>query len=164
MSMEREFSPEIHKCLVCDEKFEQKDVLKIHLLNHTFKMENFQLDSSKSFTDANFEDCQNLIFSEEDNLLLDEFNLDIERNKYAVKFKEIHVCSICGKEFRRKDHLQKHFIIHSGKRPFVCLVCGKDFARKDRFKDHCVIHLCNGWSCYFCGKCFLKDAFFENMR
>ncbi|GFY70943.1 zinc finger protein [Trichonephila inaurata madagascariensis] len=153
MSLNCDTRKEIHICLVCDEKFEQKDILKVHLKNHTYKVENFNLSATEAPESFELESCSDELFPNE--YFFDEVTLNDQINKTVpIKFKEIHVCSTCGKEFKRKDHLKKHYIIHSGKRPFICFVCGKDFARKDRFKDHCTTHLSNGWSCYFCGRMF----------
>ncbi|XP_055938159.1 gastrula zinc finger protein XlCGF49.1-like [Argiope bruennichi] len=151
MSVDCGAEVEFHMCLICDEKFEKKDALKLHLLIHTNSEENFALHPTNTNKFELF-DYKDLLFIN-DSFLLDELNLH-NQLKEVSKFKEVHVCSTCGKEFRRKDHLNKHTAVHSGERPFVCLVCGKDFSRKDRLKDHCVMHLSNGWSCYFCGRMF----------
>ncbi|CAL1286189.1 unnamed protein product [Larinioides sclopetarius] len=154
MSVDCSTELEIHVCFICDEKFEQKGALKIHLLNHADNVENFDLHPTITNDNFQFIDCEDLLYTNDDNFLQDGIHLHKQINKTTSKFKEAHICSACGKEFRRRDHLNKHNIVHTGERPYVCLVCGKDFTRKDRLKDHCIMHLSNGWSCYFCGKMF----------
>lgn len=136
-------------CFVCGVNFEQQELLKSHLSDHSQTSETFDENPYEYLgTELN----ENKLSGDEVSTYND-LQLTLQLSS-AIKYKEMHVCSTCGREFKRKDHLQKHSIIHSKARPFPCLVCGKSFARKDRLKQHCVIHLSNGWSCYFCGKMF----------
>ncbi|ODM87772.1 PR domain zinc finger protein 5 [Orchesella cincta] len=45
-------------------------------------------------------------------------------------------CSVCNLQFKRRDHLKSHSIIHSGARPFECEVCQKGFNRSDILRVH----------------------------
>lgn len=49
------------------------------------------------------------------------------------------ICNLCGKSYKRKDHLKRHLAFHSGERHFSCSVCGKRFLRADT----CRVHLVN---------------------
>ena len=42
--------------------------------------------------------------------------------------------SVCLKGFKRKEHLNLHFVIHSGLKTEICLECGKGFYRKVCYK------------------------------
>ena len=46
-----------------------------------------------------------------------------------------HSCVDCGKQFGRKDHLNRHALTHSGA-TYPCDVCGSTFKRKDGLKFH----------------------------
>lgn len=43
--------------------------------------------------------------------------------------------------FKRKEHLNLHFVIHSGEKTEVCPECGKGFYRRDHLRKHARSHL-----------------------
>ena len=49
-----------------------------------------------------------------------------------------HLCTDCGKRFRRAAHLQKHALLHTGQRPHVCNVCCmRDWSEEPHFYTQC---------------------------
>jgi len=54
----------------------------------------------------------------------------------------MHKCPQCPAAFKRKEHLTRHKLIHTGLRPFVCNYpgCKKGFNRLDNLKQHCITH------------------------
>ena len=54
--------------------------------------------------------------------------------------KKTHKCSYCTASFRRKEHLKRHVMIHTGERPFQCNLCTKSFSREDNLTQHLRTH------------------------
>ena len=55
----------------------------------------------------------------------------------------MHVCTVCKKEFKRKDNLTQHKKIHSTDKEIIkCNICQKSFSRHTNLrrhqKNHCV--------------------------
>ncbi|KAJ8980996.1 hypothetical protein NQ317_014863 [Molorchus minor] len=50
-------------------------------------------------------------------------------------------CDICGKAFRRQDHLRDHRYIHSKEKPFKCNECGKGFCQSRTLAVHKILHM-----------------------
>lgn len=66
-------------------------------------------------------------------------------------------CEVCGKPFKRKEHLFQHRKLHTGERPYICNVCGKAFSRKEHLVRHAVSHTGQKLhSCDMCGKSFSR--------
>ena len=53
-----------------------------------------------------------------------------------------HVCAECGKAFAEKSKLKRHFMVHTGERPFQCTFkgCGKRFSLAYNLRTHVRIH------------------------
>ncbi|KAM9311760.1 uncharacterized protein PAF06_009617 [Gastrophryne carolinensis] len=68
-------------------------------------------------------------------------------------------CTVCGKHFTKKTHLQSHRRVHSGIRPFACLDCGKRFTSNSTLVDHQRIHTGEKpFICSECGRSFTKNS------
>lgn len=45
-------------------------------------------------------------------------------------------CDVCNQGFTRTDHLKRHYLRHSGLKPYVCGFCNAAFARCDSLRNH----------------------------
>ncbi|XP_070835498.1 zinc finger protein 770-like [Chaetodon trifascialis] len=48
----------------------------------------------------------------------------------------MHQCPVCPKAFPSPYKLQRHYVIHTGQKPFICRVCGKAFTQSEHLKTH----------------------------
>ncbi|KAI5746149.1 hypothetical protein M8J77_000389 [Diaphorina citri] len=55
----------------------------------------------------------------------------INRIYYTEKSMEFHKIQVCGKVFGNASALAKHKLTHSDERKYVCTMCGKAFKRQD---------------------------------
>lgn len=49
---------------------------------------------------------------------------------------EGHTCEICGRAFKKRYDLKRHERMHTGVKPYSCSVCFKQFSRKDNYVTH----------------------------
>ncbi|KAK5638369.1 hypothetical protein RI129_012664 [Pyrocoelia pectoralis] len=69
-----------------------------------------------------------------------------------------HSCDICGKMFKRREHLYQHMKLHTGFRPFVCENCNKSFLRKEHLLRHMIAHSGQkNYTCTICDKSFSRN-------
>ncbi len=49
-------------------------------------------------------------------------------------------CTVCGKSFTQKAHVESHMVIHTGAKNIKCDHCDKMFVRKQDLKQHMYSH------------------------
>nr|XP_033497818.1 zinc finger protein 770-like [Epinephelus lanceolatus] len=49
---------------------------------------------------------------------------------------KLHQCHLCSKSFPSPSKLKRHYVIHTGQRPFLCTICGKAFSQSHHLKLH----------------------------
>ena len=52
----------------------------------------------------------------------------------------VHHCGQCGKGFPTPFALKRHYVIHTGEKPYSCHICGKKFTQKANMKTHMIVH------------------------
>jgi len=68
-------------------------------------------------------------------------------------------CDICGKAFRRQDHLRDHKYTHTKQRPYECGQCGKGFSQARGLSVHKIIFKSEtDHQCPVCRKIFNKRS------
>ncbi|XP_033872143.3 zinc finger protein 665-like [Acipenser ruthenus] len=66
-----------------------------------------------------------------------------------------HPCDLCGKAFRQRWELERHFMLHTGTRPHSCHECPKSFSTKSALARHGLTHRNERpFPCGRCGKAF----------
>ncbi|XP_021256727.1 zinc finger protein 770 [Numida meleagris] len=69
--------------------------------------------------------------------------------------KKTHICESCNKTFPSRSKLERHFLIHTGQKPFKCSSCGKSFRQSTHLKIHQLTHTEERpFRCCFCQKEF----------
>ncbi|KAA0186568.1 hypothetical protein HAZT_HAZT004253 [Hyalella azteca] len=49
----------------------------------------------------------------------------------------IYGCPVCGKEFYYKNDFRRHYMTHSGEKPFMCPFCPYKARFNSSIKKHC---------------------------
>lgn len=47
-----------------------------------------------------------------------------------------YTCSECGKDFRQREDLRRHYRIHTGEKPYACPWCSHRCTQLSHLKDH----------------------------
>ncbi|KAM9857033.1 uncharacterized protein ACBR49_000708 [Aulostomus maculatus] len=63
-----------------------------------------------------------------------------EKLQWTRQPKKVFECPTCRRVFPRNCALQRHLVIHSGKRPFKCFICGRGFTQGGNLKTHMKTH------------------------
>ncbi|KAI4898962.1 hypothetical protein NFI96_002079 [Prochilodus magdalenae] len=80
----------------------------------------------------------------------------------AQKKSRPHRCSVCGKTYLQRSHLQTHQRVHTGERPYDCSECGKRFNRHCHLQRHQRIHTGEKpYNCPECGKSFTTQSYLQ---
>lgn len=56
--------------------------------------------------------------------------------KHQPKF--VYACEFCGQIYYQRQHLTRHYSVHTGERLFKCSLCSMDFCLKNSLKLHIV--------------------------
>ncbi|CEP19392.1 hypothetical protein [Parasitella parasitica] len=66
----------------------------------------------------------------------------LEQSCEQPQTEKIYSCVLpqCGRQFKRLEHLKRHFRTHTSERPYSCDMCGKAFSRSDNLAQHKKTH------------------------
>ncbi|KAL3997210.1 Zinc finger C2H2 type family protein [Acanthocheilonema viteae] len=147
-------------CTFCKEEFDFQALLNKHLrLQHCYPR------LGDITTVEICKKCGIAIFSKE---AMDEhkqmhrkINKTMKRNKRKRESNlgdRAHKCEACGKTFKKKFELMRHYVVHTKERRFVCEICGKRFSQKASLGQHTLTHNASTAQTH---KCSLCDATFS---
>lgn len=135
-SAEPKVKTHCYSCSECDRSFPLKQLLDIHVKNHS-RERNYECDvcQSKFYTKY---DLQKHVLTHNPNK---EFECVVCQKSFARepmlrRHEKIHidapkyVCIECDKTFLTKEYLEFHLQKHNKKKPFTCNICNKSFVFK----------------------------------
>ncbi|KAF5279541.1 hypothetical protein FQR65_LT03363 [Abscondita terminalis] len=137
---------DVFPCSQCERSFPLKQLLEIHMQNHT---------RERSFT---CDECGRKFFTKYDlgkHILthsdLKPFscvvcNKNFSRESLLHRHEKIHIdvpkylCTFCERTFLTREDLDAHSEKHKKKRPFACRLCNKRFVFKQGLERHELTH------------------------
>uniref|UniRef100_A0A3P8TGB6 C2H2-type domain-containing protein n=1 Tax=Amphiprion percula TaxID=161767 RepID=A0A3P8TGB6_AMPPE len=111
-----------YTCKVCLESFPSSLQLWIHSTIHN---KTTQPEISKESLQT---------FSKKSNVRRDILSQELISSKNKITLK--HQCPKCFKLFCSPSKLRRHFLIHTGQKPYSCTVCRKTYRQKVHLKSH----------------------------
>lgn len=101
-----------YRCSVCKKKFIEKSKLSIHTREKHLPDTDPRRYFSCTLCDIKLKTCSQ----------------QRKHRRTHNMTPSIFVCDYCRKEFKRKDHLVRHMVIHSGQTPYNCNICNRPFS------------------------------------
>lgn len=71
-------------------------------------------------------------------------------------------CTVCSRDFRRKEQLKLHFRTHTGERPHKCHICHSSFSRPGNLTAHMRTH--TGERPFVCQVCHMRFSQSNNLK
>lgn len=115
---------EVFQCDVCGKDFASQGNLSRHMQVHVGQ---FKCDR-----------CPNAY--EDEGQLCRHIQMKHSTRHVIKDTDELFFCSICAKSFSRRAYLQAHMIVHKDSRQFKCEDCGREFKKKHHLQHHLESH------------------------
>ncbi|XP_044575577.1 zinc finger protein 260-like [Cotesia glomerata] len=100
------------------------------------------------------------------NILLPKAELNPEvraKRRYCKKkiYPENYPCPECKKPFSSRSLMRRHFMVHTGERPYRCETCGRRFSQLGALNFHKKLHEDPPYRCDRCSKPFMRPSDLE---
>ncbi len=152
-------------CYFCDARFKLNTSLQKHLhVKHEQSSSSFQCqECPKRFVkkvylthhQSRFHNLpKNLLCQECGSSFISQSAFRNHIRSHQNPTQQLYKCSVCSKDFKRKDKLKIHMIsVHEGVKPFQCEICPKSFVTKSKLSEHSRRHAGERrFSCLICNK------------
>lgn len=136
----------VYPCPYCERSFPLKQLLDIHVTNHT-RERKFACDLCEKLFFSKYDLSKHaLIHTGEKPFKCVVCSKSFSRSTLLSRHEKIHVeqpkhqCSYCDRKYLNAEDLEKHIERHKKNRPFPCSLCDKSFAFKQGLERHEIIH------------------------
>lgn len=132
-----------HTCTVCLKSFNSSYHLQRHIPTHS-QLKPFECDTcgkafkQKAHLKSHSQSHHSASFSEGHPAP------ESQQGSSTGKMRVNHQCPTCLKTFCSPSKLKRHFMIHTGQKPYSCGDCGKSFRQVWHLKTHLYAHRCAG--------------------
>ena len=126
----------------CQQQFTDVSTLETHMMMHTEKKQKIKIETYR-----NCPNCTQLFEHEvdlESHLMkcIKEKPDVYSEMKLPLSSAKQNICTICQKIVKGPfGQMNRHMLIHSGKKPHKCTECNKLFLRSRSLKDHMIVHM-----------------------
>ncbi|XP_058512043.1 zinc finger protein 641 isoform X1 [Ochotona princeps] len=131
-----------YSCLKCEKSFRRRHHLIRHQKTHLHDKPSRYSECGKNFR-CNSHLASHQRVHTEGNYCKDQEASEspgARKQQRAPLVPKCHVCTECGKSFGRRHHLVRHWLTHTGEKPFQCPRCEKSFGRKHHRDRHLLTH------------------------
>ncbi|XP_069346242.1 zinc finger protein 641 isoform X1 [Eulemur rufifrons] len=131
-----------YSCLKCEKSFGRRHHLIRHQKTHLHDKPSRCSECGKNFRCNSHLASHQRVHAEGKSCKSQEVGEipGARKRQRAPPVPKCHVCTECGKSFGRRHHLVRHWLTHTGEKPFQCPRCEKSFGRKHHLDRHLLTH------------------------